>query len=753
MSNKIQIDVTADVSKAKKDLLSLEKGVERLQKNGKSKARGNATSSGATSGGGLNFGGMQLDKVSDLQGLTDVKGLLRGGLGRLSGMSLGGIGAGAATVAGVGAVGVGAAVAWYDHAKGLVEQGKDANDTYERLNQTLGRLGKNVAGLTDVSATVKHIQETAAKGKVPLEDLERTTNMLMLAFKGNQTEVQKWLTIIADMSAGSGEAADTLAELVTRAKQFDTVEFAVFEALNEKGIPVLDKLAEHLGITTEEARKLAEAGKVTGDNFMKAYELAHAVTYAGANMQGGVATVAGAENAITKYQELQAQSATQGYNAAMLPYLQERAALEEARYNDPYYRLNNEASGRAVGALDVAMATLKDGVADFANWCSRLLTEDAANNLSRIESTNASIGSYSFINFGAKDIMYKNSKLVDRLEQELAEAESDYIDYGSDESKARAEAARKKLNDNWNSSAQIDGYLQTLTAQLEQEKAKVNNGQLDDAARAEAKEAVANLEKAIKVCEEAMIAVKAHEAELAEIERKKKAEQEAAAVKEQYARETAKTAAEQAAALGYTGLDALTKDYEKIKARITGGTGTNADLERIKTLQKVVDVAAKETEQEQKKVEQQKKLAESRANYDLQAKAASGDQGARVQLQMQQEADKLKSLGFTSDEVQTRLEDMRNRLLADATNKQSKLEDSLNDRYADTQYQTSGDSSLGGLGYHKWEANAWGASGATYTSFQTPIDQKQLQELEEANTQLKELIAATKGIDTKAYAN
>lgn len=82
----------------------------------------------------MNFGGISLDKVSDLQGLTDVKGLVKGGLGRLGGISLGGIGAGTAAVAGIGAVGVGAAVAWYDHAKGLVEQGKDANDTYERLN-------------------------------------------------------------------------------------------------------------------------------------------------------------------------------------------------------------------------------------------------------------------------------------------------------------------------------------------------------------------------------------------------------------------------------------------------------------------------------------------------------------------------------------------------------------------------------------------------------------------------------------------
>lgn len=85
------------------------------------------------------------------------------------------------------------------------------------------------------------------------------------------------------MSAGSGESATMLTEVITKAKQFDTVEFSVFTQLNEKGIPIIKSLADHLGITTEKAEELARAGKVTGDNFMAAYEIAHRMTYAGAN--------------------------------------------------------------------------------------------------------------------------------------------------------------------------------------------------------------------------------------------------------------------------------------------------------------------------------------------------------------------------------------------------------------------------------------------------------------------------------------
>lgn len=81
------------------------------------------------------------------------------------------------------------------------------------------------------------------------------------------------------MSAGSGESATMLTEVITKAKQFDTVEFSVFTQLNEKGIPIIKSLAEHLGITTEKAEELARAGKVTGDNFMAAYEIAHRMTF------------------------------------------------------------------------------------------------------------------------------------------------------------------------------------------------------------------------------------------------------------------------------------------------------------------------------------------------------------------------------------------------------------------------------------------------------------------------------------------
>lgn len=703
--NKIGIDVEANVSKAKKDLQSLEKDIKGIQKTASKGARfnvkgiNNTTNNNRTNnnGGGLSLGGMKVEKLGDLNKLTDVRGLLSGGLNKLGGMSLGGLG-GVAAGAAVG-VGTAAAVAgaWYQQINEIVERGRQAQTTYERLNATLGQIGKNVAGITDVSTTVKFLQETAAKGKTPLEALEQTANRLMVAFQGNQTEVKKWVEIIADMSAGSGEGVTMLTEIITKAQQFDTVEFSVFTQLNEKGIPIIKALSEHLGITTEKAEELARAGKVTGDNFMAAYEIAHRMTYAGANTQDGTSTVSGAQNAIDRYRELQAAAATQGYNSQMLPYLQERAALEERKYHDPYERLNSRASGSLLGGLEVKWQKFTDGVSDFGEWASKLLGAGQIDDLSISESLGASLGTQAFQAFGADGIM-------------------------------------RGIDGEWVKSAEIDGYINSMREQLQQERAKMTNENFSDEARAHARQAVADLESAISICEDALRAVKAHEAELAEIERQRKAEEEGKRVRDSYNLSRAQTASDYASAMGFTSLDALRDEYNGIRGRVNDGNGTQRDLDRINELQKVIDIADR---QEQ-----------SRREYDL----ANGDQASRVQLQMEQESAKLKALGFTPEEVESRLNAMRDRLVREAEEKQRVTEQNIQNQRDSISYGSPSDSINGAQSYHRWERNAWGAAGATYTTFQNPIDQQQLDQLEAANNNLKALINATRAIDTRALA-
>lgn len=120
--SKIGIDVEANVSKARKDLQSLNKDVTNLQKNAKKGAKIKVdTPKMPNKGGGLSVGGMGLDKLGGLGKLGDIKGLISGGLGRLGGMGVGGVAGAAAGVAGAG---IALASAWHSHIKGLVDKGK-----------------------------------------------------------------------------------------------------------------------------------------------------------------------------------------------------------------------------------------------------------------------------------------------------------------------------------------------------------------------------------------------------------------------------------------------------------------------------------------------------------------------------------------------------------------------------------------------------------------------------------------------------
>lgn len=696
--SKIGINVEANTSKARKDLQSLNKEVKELQKTAAKGAKINLQA--AAPKGGMTFGGMKLDKIADLEKLTDLKGILSDKIGGMSLKGLTGLGTG---IAGGVTMAAAAAGAWYSEIKGIVDSGKEAQATYERLNATLGQIGRNVAGISDVSTTVKFLQEMAAKGKTPLDALEQTANRLMVAFKGNQSEVKKWTEIIADMSAGSGEGVTMLTEVITKAKQFNTVDFSVFTTLNEKGIPIIEKLAEHLGTTTEKAKELAQAGKVTGDNFMKAYEMAHAMTYAGANAQGGISTVSGAQNAIDKYKELQAAAATEGYNSQMLTYLQQRAAYEENKYKSPYERLNSKSSGMLVGSIDATWQKFTDGVTDLAEWAAKLVGSGSVDALSSAESLGASLSTAGFRALGADGVIYNS-------------------------------------NGEYEKSAVIDGYLQEMRAQLEQERAKIGDDNFSDEARAHARQAAQDLTQAISICEDALRAVKAHESELAEIERKQQAEAEGKRVRDAYNLSRADTANAYATAMGYDSLDALRGDYNSIRGRVADGKGNQADLDRLNELQRVIDLATKEADTAAK-------IAQGRREYDL-----SADSTGKVQLQVEQEAAKLKALGFTSDEVETRLNAFKDRLLADTRDRQQITSDNLQKAHDGISYNGSCGSWGGAMSYHKWERNAWGAAGATYTTFQNPIDQQQLRQLQKANDNLKALITATEKIDTKALA-
>lgn len=323
-------------------------------KGGKLSGLGNMALAGAT------FTGQTVAKAG--RGV----GRVVGGLGNMA------IGAGRGIASGVGALGSGAMAALANpyvagaaagtailaapfvaagmYANNQVDKGRGKAEELTDLETQFNQLSKNISGI-EVDALSKDLQRLGIEGVVPVQELSKGASMLMLAFKGNQKETAKWTNILADMSAGTGQSVDYFAELITKANQFGTVEFEIFNQLNEKGIPIIDQLKGKFGDTKEEIEKAAQAGKITAAEFMKAFEAAHKVSMEGANAAKAAASRMDIQKQTEQYEELEAANVTRGYDAAQMEYDKARRDRAKARSEDEYLIASSEALGDALGDL------------------------------------------------------------------------------------------------------------------------------------------------------------------------------------------------------------------------------------------------------------------------------------------------------------------------------------------------------------------------------------------------------------------
>lgn len=267
MSNKIQLDVTTNTANAIK---GFQKVQNEILKTSQTADKANKKLSGIGGKGGNANGGfmgslqnvaMQKLQGFDKWGITNKISSLSqmgGSFGRIGGMLARG---GPYVAAAAAALSPAIAMGYLGNKR--AEQGQALFNEERTLEQRLGNIQKNQGGSGFVKGLTNDLQQMAIKGKVPIEELTKSASRMMLAFKGNQSEVKKWTSIIADMAAATGESTDFFADLISRAEQFGTVESSVLTQMNEKGIPIFAELGKLLGVSTEQAKKLAEQGKIT----------------------------------------------------------------------------------------------------------------------------------------------------------------------------------------------------------------------------------------------------------------------------------------------------------------------------------------------------------------------------------------------------------------------------------------------------------------------------------------------------------
>ena len=92
------------------------------------------------------------------------------------------------------------------------------------------------------------------------------------------------LTKIGDMGSAFGVQEDSLVELTRQFSQVQQAGYAYTEDLNilaDRGIPIYQAIADHVGVTVAEVKKMASEGKLTADIYNSAID-SMATTTAGA---------------------------------------------------------------------------------------------------------------------------------------------------------------------------------------------------------------------------------------------------------------------------------------------------------------------------------------------------------------------------------------------------------------------------------------------------------------------------------------
>ena len=111
------------------------------------------------------------------------------------------------------------------------------------------------------------LQRMATNGVVSMQELQSAAAALVGTFT-DPGEIAQWVGTFANISAGSKMTATRLAEMVARLEDMGKAEFT---ELANAGIPIYSKLAEVMGVSTEEVVKLGAEGKVSAEDLLAAF--------------------------------------------------------------------------------------------------------------------------------------------------------------------------------------------------------------------------------------------------------------------------------------------------------------------------------------------------------------------------------------------------------------------------------------------------------------------------------------------------
>lgn len=241
-----------------------------------------------------------------------------------------------------------------------VNAGAEAQKQFEDLNTSLTTLARNAGSTrTDFRGFIDDVQKMAANGVNSFESLSSASKTLYTAFNGNTNEVKKMLGLFDDLAAGTGVQVDDWASMASEVIHTG-VSIKDLTKLSNKGIPIYQALGSAMGVTADEAEKMAKAGQVGTQDWMKAVEeLAN--RYKGLSQELSSNTLEGAKSTLEQSLGIANRAYSEGYNKERISGMnkQSKQLQEEAR--NPILNALKEDTGKMA-------ATLSNFWAGFEGW-------------------------------------------------------------------------------------------------------------------------------------------------------------------------------------------------------------------------------------------------------------------------------------------------------------------------------------------------------------------------------------------------
>lgn len=153
--------------------------------------------------------------------------------------------------------------------------GHDAGSVGNIMDDALASVKGTAFGLEAAAGVAA---SAVAAGIQPGDDLERTLKM------------------VGDAATIAGTDMSTMGSIVNKVATSDMMQMDVANQLMDAGIPILDMVGEQMGVTADEARKLASEGKVSFEIFQNALEegFGGAALEAGDTFEGALANMGAA---------------------------------------------------------------------------------------------------------------------------------------------------------------------------------------------------------------------------------------------------------------------------------------------------------------------------------------------------------------------------------------------------------------------------------------------------------------------------